>query len=135
MCLPLSSEGILWTFAVQYRCDEQAVVLVQLFRIPHDKVCRCDELPIHVIGVPDGRGGEFVKVYAVKKEGAELSDAEFRKFLKLHLDNYKRPRDFEFVESLPKNALRKVLKRELRKDAVEKLKKAVAAGTATVRQE
>ncbi|MBO5012376.1 MAG: hypothetical protein J6C49_08095 [Elusimicrobiaceae bacterium] len=37
------------------------------------------------------------------------------------MDNYKRPRDFEFVESLPKNALRKVLKRELRKDAVAKL--------------
>ena len=74
-----------------------------------------------VIGVPDGRGGEFVKVYVVKKEGAELSDGEFRKFLKTHLDNYKRPRDFEFVESLPKNALRKVLKRELRKDAVAKL--------------
>ena len=74
-----------------------------------------------VIGVPDGRGGEFVKVYVVKKEGAELSDGEFRKFLKTHLDNYKRPRDFEFVESLPKNALRKVLKRKLRKDAVAKL--------------
>ena len=74
-----------------------------------------------VIGVPDGRGGEFVKVYVVKKEGAELSDGEFRKFLKTQLDNYKRPRDFEFVESLPKNALRKVLKRELRKDAVAKL--------------
>lgn len=74
-----------------------------------------------VIGVPDGRGGEFVKLYAVKKEGAEISDAEFRKFLKTHLDNYKRPRDFEFVEELPKNALRKVLKRELRKDAVAKL--------------
>ena len=74
-----------------------------------------------IIGVPDGRGGEFVKLYAVKKEGAEIDPAEFRKFLKTHLDNYKRPRDFEFVESLPKNALRKVLKRELRKDAVAKL--------------
>lgn len=81
-----------------------------------------------VIGVPDGRGGEFVKVYVVKKEGAELSDGEFRKFLKTHLDNYKRPRDFEFVESLPKNALRKVLKRELRKDAVAKLAARGAAG-------
>ena len=74
-----------------------------------------------IIGVPDGRGGEFVKLYAVKKEGAEINDAEFRKFLKTHLDNYKRPRDFEFVDELPKNALRKVLKRELRKDAVAKL--------------
>lgn len=74
-----------------------------------------------IIGVPDGRGGEFVKCYAVKKEGAELSDNDFRKFLKQHLDNYKRPRDFEFVDELPKNALKKVLKRELRKDAVAKL--------------
>ncbi len=83
-----------------------------------------------IIGVPDGRGGEFIKLYAVKKEGAEISPVEFRKFLKNNLDNYKRPRDFEFVAELPKNALRKVLKRELRKDAVEKLKKAVAAGEA-----
>ncbi len=74
-----------------------------------------------IIGVPDGRGGEFVKLYAVKKEGAQIDEAEFRKFLKTHLDNYKRPRDFEFVDALPKNALRKVLKRELRKDAVVKL--------------
>ncbi len=74
-----------------------------------------------IIGVPDGRGGEFIKLYAVKREGVEYSDAEFRKFLKTHLDNYKRPRDFEFMEALPKNALRKVLKRELRKDAVAKL--------------
>ncbi len=74
-----------------------------------------------IIGVPDGRGGEFVKLYAVKKEGAEIDTNEFRKFLKTHLDAYKRPRDFEFVDELPKNALRKVLKRELRKDAVAKL--------------
>lgn len=74
-----------------------------------------------IIGVPDGRGGEFVYCYAVKKEGSQLTAAEFRKFLKTHLDNYKRPRDFEFVDELPKNALKKVLKRELRKDAVAKL--------------
>lgn len=67
------------------------------------------------------RGGEFVKCYAVKKEGAELTDDQFRKFLKQHLDTYKRPRDFEFVKELPKNALKKVLKRELRKDAIAKL--------------
>ena len=75
-----------------------------------------------IIGVPDGKGGEFVKCYAVRKEGAELTDDQFRKFLKQNLDNYKRPRDFEFVDSLPRNSLNKVLKRELRKDAVEKLK-------------
>ena len=83
-----------------------------------------------IIGVPDGRGGEFIKLYAVKKEGAELNEKEFRMFLKTHLDNYKRPRDFEFLEELPKNALRKVLKRELRKDAVAKLAARTAAAPA-----
>lgn len=75
-----------------------------------------------IIGVPDGKGGEFIKCYAVKQDGAELTDDQFRKFLKQNLDNYKRPRDFEFVEELPKNSLRKVLKRKLREDAVAKMK-------------
>ena len=87
-----------------------------------------------IIGVPDGRGGEFIKLYAVKKEGVELNDKDFRLFLKTHLDNYKRPRDFEFVEALPKNALRKVLKRELRKDAVAKLAARTAAAGAAAEE-
>ena len=83
-----------------------------------------------IIGVPDGKGGEFVKCYAVKTEGATLTDNDFRKFLKLNLDNYKRPRDFEFVEKLPKNALNKVLKRKLREEAVAKIKEQLAAAAA-----
>ncbi len=75
-----------------------------------------------IIGVPDGKGGELIKCYAVKSEGSTLTDDEFRKFLKQNLDNYKRPRDFEFIDELPKNSLRKVLKRKLREDAVEKMK-------------
>ena len=67
---------------------------------------------------------------AVKAEGATLTDNDFRKFLKLNLDNYKRPRDFEFVEKLPKNALNKVLKRKLREEAVAKIKEQLAAASA-----
>lgn len=84
-----------------------------------------------IIGVPDGKGGEFIKCYAVKQDGATLTDNEFRKFLKLNLDNYKRPRDFEFVDELPRNSLRKVLKRKLREDAIEKLKQRVAEGASS----
>ncbi|MCQ2410343.1 MAG: AMP-binding protein [Elusimicrobiaceae bacterium] len=91
----------------------------------HPAVAECA-----IIGVPDGRGGEFIKLYAVKRDGVELNEKEFRMFLKTHLDNYKRPRDFEFVEKLPKNALQKVLKRELRKDAVAKLAARVASSSA-----
>ncbi len=88
-----------------------------------------------IIGVPDGKGGEFIKCYAVKQEGATLTDDQFRKFLKQNLDNYKRPRDFEFVEKLPKNSLNKVLKRELRKDALTKLEQRIAAGGASASDE
>ena len=84
-----------------------------------------------IIGVPDGKGGEFIKCYAVKTKNAELTDDQFRKFLKQNLDNYKRPRDFEFVDELPRNSLRKVLKRKLREDAIEKLKQRIAEGGET----
>ncbi len=74
-----------------------------------------------LVGVPDGKGGEFIKLYAVKAKDVDFDEADFRKFLKQNLDNYKRPRDIEFMEALPKNSMMKILKRELRKDAVAKL--------------
>lgn len=80
-----------------------------------------------MVGVPDGAGGEFIKLYVAKKKGIDFNEADFRKYLKTKLDNYKRPRDIEFMEELPKNALRKILKKDLRKDAVEKYKARVAA--------
>ena len=80
-----------------------------------------------VIGVPDGHGGEFIKLYAVKKRSVEFDELDFRKYLKNNLDNYKRPRDIEFRKELPKNSMRKILKRELRKEAILKFKEEEAA--------
>jgi len=74
-----------------------------------------------LVGVPDGKGGEFIKLYAVKMPEVDFDEADFRKFLKKNLDNYKRPRDIEFMDALPKNSMQKILKRELRKDALAKL--------------
>ena len=79
-----------------------------------------------VIGVPDGHGGEIIKLYAVKKKGYDFDEADFRKYLKNNLDNYKRPREVEFRDSLPKNSLRKILKKDLRKEAVEKMQQRLA---------
>lgn len=83
-----------------------------------------------VIGVPDGHGGEIIKLYAVKRKGYDFDEADFRKYLKNNLDNYKRPREVEFRDSLPKNSLRKILKKDLRKEAVEKMKERLAAMSA-----
>ena len=82
-----------------------------------------------VIGVPDGHGGEIIKLYAVKRKGYDFDEADFRKYLKNNLDNYKRPREVEFRDSLPKNSLRKILKKDLRKEAVAKMKERLATIT------
>jgi long-chain acyl-CoA synthetase len=67
-----------------------------------------------VVGLPDEAGDETIKAFIVPKKGVTVGKAELMQFFKEKFDAYKRPRDVELVESLPKNALQKVLKRELR---------------------
>jgi long-chain acyl-CoA synthetase len=69
---------------------------------------------VAVVGVPDELGDETIKAFVVPKKGVTVEKAELMKFFRDKLDAYKRPRDVELVEALPKNALQKVLKRELR---------------------
>ncbi len=70
-----------------------------------------------VVGIPDASGDETVKAFVVLKEGFTLDKAELMKLCHEKLAAYKRPRDIEFRKELPKNALQKVLKRELKKSA------------------
>jgi acyl-CoA synthetase (AMP-forming)/AMP-acid ligase II len=66
-----------------------------------------------VIGLPDETWGERVVAVVVATPGAER-DATAVLDACGGLARYKRPEDVFFVESLPRNALGKVLKRELR---------------------
>jgi long-chain acyl-CoA synthetase len=65
-----------------------------------------------VIGVPDARTGEAVKLFAVKRDPA-LTEADLREFLRDRLVNYKRPHLIEFRDSLPKSNIGKILRKEL----------------------
>ena len=47
------------------------------------------------------------------REGVELSAEDVASHVKSHLARFKVPRDVEFLDSLPRNATGKVLKREL----------------------
>lgn len=67
-----------------------------------------------VIGVPSERFGEEVKAIVVLREGEEAEVDEIIAFCRERLAGYKRPRSLDFVESLPRNASGKVLKKELR---------------------
>lgn len=72
-----------------------------------------------VIGLPDTRSGEAVKAYVVRRDQS-LTVEELRDFCHKELSGYKRPRFFEFRESLPKSPVGKILKRELRDEELKK---------------
>jgi acyl-CoA synthetase (AMP-forming)/AMP-acid ligase II len=69
---------------------------------------------VAVIGVPDDAWGEAVKAIIVKKPGAELTEAAVIEHCRKHIASYKKPKSVDFVDALPRSALGKILKHELR---------------------
>ena len=67
-----------------------------------------------VIGVPDSYWGEIVKAVIVLKPGETASAEEIIDYCKQHLASYKKPAVVEFRNSLPRNAMQKILKTALR---------------------
>ncbi|MEY4630612.1 MAG: hypothetical protein RIQ81_732 [Pseudomonadota bacterium] len=70
-----------------------------------------------VIGLPDNTSGESVRAYVVPKD-ASLTVDELRDWCRDQLTGYKRPRSFEIRQVLPKSNVGKILRRELRDEAL-----------------
>jgi long-chain acyl-CoA synthetase len=68
-----------------------------------------------VIGIPDAVYGEEVKAFVVLKTSGSACEADLIDFCKQHLPAYKRPKSIRLMDELPKSALGKILRRELRK--------------------
>jgi long-chain acyl-CoA synthetase len=68
------------------------------------------------IGVEDPYRGETVKAFIVLKPGASASGKEIMEFARTKLASYKAPKIVEFREDLPKSAVGKILRKELRKE-------------------
>jgi acyl-CoA synthetase (AMP-forming)/AMP-acid ligase II len=66
-----------------------------------------------VVGKPDEKWGESVNAFIVMATGATMTAEEVLAHCQEHLAKYKIPRTVKFMESLPRNASGKVLKREL----------------------
>jgi len=66
-----------------------------------------------VVGVPDDKTGEAVKLVVVKKD-PQLTEADVLAHCRVQLTSYKRPKLVVFQDSLPKTPVGKVLRRELR---------------------
>jgi long-chain acyl-CoA synthetase len=73
---------------------------------------------VAVVGVPDEKSTEAVKVFIVKSDPS-LTAEEVRAFCAEELTGYKRPKHIEFRDDLPKSNVGKILRRELRDEALK----------------
>jgi long-chain acyl-CoA synthetase len=71
-------------------------------------------LEASTIGVPHEYRGETVKSYIVLKTGETTTAEDLIAYCKEHLAPYKVPRIFEFIDTLPKSAVGKILRKDLR---------------------
>ena len=69
------------------------------------------------VGVPDAGSGEAVVLYVVPKD-ANIDKDALASFYKARLTGYKTPRRVEFRDALPKTNVGKILRRELRDEAI-----------------
>ncbi|KLV26496.1 long-chain fatty acid--CoA ligase [Niallia circulans] len=72
-----------------------------------------------VVGVKDPYRGETVKAFIVLREGMTVTEEELNQFMRRKLASFKVPRIYEFREELPKTAVGKVLRRQLKKESEE----------------
>ena len=70
-----------------------------------------------VIGVPSEKSGEEVWAFVVKRD-PDVTAEELMAHCKDFLTGYKRPKKIEFREELPKTAVGKILRRELRNEVL-----------------
>jgi long-chain acyl-CoA synthetase len=76
-----------------------------------------------VVGVPDANAGEAVVLFVAKKDPA-LTEQALMTYFADKLTGYKKPKYIIFQQELPKTNVGKVLRRELRDQAVRSLQKA-----------
>ena len=77
-------------------------------------VCHPGVIDAAVIGIPHDDFGEQPLAFIIADPKASPSEDDLLRFLDGHLARYKKPRQFVFVEELPRNPAGKVLKGNLR---------------------
>jgi long-chain acyl-CoA synthetase len=65
------------------------------------------------VGIRDAGSGEAVKLFVVRQD-PQLTVAQVQAYLSSQLTGYKKPKQIEFIDDLPKSNVGKILRRELR---------------------
>ena len=84
---------------------------VELVLADHPAVAGCT-----VIGCPDDTWGEIVTAVIVSRPEADVTAGDIQDFCRARLVDYKIPRRIVFIDELPRNAMGKIQKVELRAD-------------------
>lgn len=74
------------------------------------------------VGVPDEKAGEAIKVYIVKKDDS-LTKEEVIAHCRAQMTSYKVPKYVEFRTELPKTNVGKILRKDLRAEALKEFQK------------
>lgn len=72
-----------------------------------------DVAEVAVVGIPDREWGERVRAFVVRRDGSTVDEGALKVYARERLAGPKVPRDFVFLDVLPRNPTGKVLKREL----------------------
>ena len=75
----------------------------------HPAVAECS-----VVGRPHPEWGEEVVAFVVARPGSKLTSEDLDRLCLDNIARFKRPKDYRFIEALPKNNYGKILKTELR---------------------
>ena len=72
--------------------------------------------------MPDDATGEAVRAYVIKRDPA-LTEESLREHCRKHMTAYKIPKQFIFRRDLPKTPIGKVLRKDLRTEALKEMGK------------
>ncbi|MEW6668081.1 MAG: AMP-binding protein [Thermodesulfobacteriota bacterium] len=81
---------------------------------------RPEVLECAVVGLPDKEWGERVAAFIIPKPGQKIVADDLKGYLKSKLSGFKVPKEYIAVDELPKSPAGKILKREIRKERLEK---------------
>jgi long-chain acyl-CoA synthetase len=88
-----------------------------------DVICQNSKvLECAAIGIPDEKSGEAIKIYIVKKDES-LTAEEIIEHCRKNMTSYKVPKLVEFRAELPKTNVGKILRKDLRAEALKEAQK------------
>ncbi len=87
-------------------------------------LAECDDIEeVAVVGRPDAHWGEVAVAVVVVKQGSTVNAEKIINFCSGRISRFSCPREAVRVDSLPRNAMGKVLKEDVRQLVIEKYKK------------